>query len=95
MNNDIFVFTDEDASYCIIVGTTDKAKAEKALRETEIEWYGENHEEESIPFEDFYLATIYYGTKDKEDGCYYWGENPEKWFDDGHFETIDGFIANL
>ena len=85
---------DEDANYCIIIGTSNKVEAEKALRKAEIEWYGENHEEEPIPFEDFYLADIYSGKKDKEDG-YYFGKEPEKWFDGGKFETEKGFIADL
>ena len=58
---EIYVFEDEDANWCVIVGTNDIKKAEKALRETEIEWYGENHEEEPLLIDDFYPATIFYG----------------------------------
>ena len=67
---------------------------EKVLRETEIEWYGENHEEKPIPMDDFSLIDIYYGkAKDREEG-YYWGNKPEEFFE-GKYETKEGFVASL
>ena len=91
---EIYVFEDEDANWCVIVGTNDIKKAEKALRETEIEWYGENHEEEPLLIDDFYPATIFYGKqKNGEDG-YYWGQEPHEFFE-GKYEKEDGFICNL
>lgn len=92
---EISVLMDEDANYCVIVGTNDIKEAEKALRKQEIEWYGERHEEKPIPIEDFYLADIYYGRPkgDSEDG-YYWGTKPEEFFE-GSYKTEEGFIAAL
>ena len=40
MNNEIHVFQDENADYCVIVGTADRAQAEAALRKQEDEWFG-------------------------------------------------------
>jgi hypothetical protein len=91
----ILVYEDDDANWCIIVGTNDRDKAEKALRETEDEWYGKPHMEESMLMDDFSAATIYCGTKNKQEDTYYWGDKPEEWFDDGKFTTEDGFIAPL
>jgi len=96
MGKDIFVFEDEDANYCVIVGTKNIKKAEKALRKQEEEWYGKNHKEKPIPIEDFTGATIYYGTaKVGGEDFYYWGENPQDMFVGGKFETEYGFIASL
>lgn len=91
----IQVFEDEDATYCVIVGTSDLKEAEEALRKQEIEWYGENHEEEPIPIEDFGKADIYLGTKNGEENFHYWGDEPEKFFDKGKYETLEGFITYL
>ena len=40
MTNEIYAFMDENADYVVIVGTNDRVAAEKALRETEEEWFG-------------------------------------------------------
>lgn len=85
---------DDDANYCVIVGTDDKGEAEKALREQEEEWYGKDHEEKPIPIEDFYSADILYGEKNGE-GFYYWGHEPFGKFDDNKCEIMEGFVANL
>jgi len=85
---------DEDANYCVIVGTNDRKEAEKALRENEEMWYGKDYEEKPIPMDDFGLADIYYGKqKNGEDG-YYWGDKPNEFFE-GKYETEDGFVASL
>ena len=95
MEKEIFVFMDEDADYCVIVGTNDKKEAEKALRNTEVEWYGKDHEENPLPIDDFYLADIYHGKqKNGDDGSYYWGNKPEEFFE-GSYTTEEGFVANL
>ncbi|MDZ4227861.1 MAG: hypothetical protein U1E54_01305 [Candidatus Levybacteria bacterium] len=94
LKENIIVFTDEDANYCVIVGTDDRGEAEKALREQEEEWYGKDHEEKPIPMEDFYSADIFYGEKNGED-YYYWGHEPKKHFDGGKVEILEGFVANL
>ncbi len=92
----IFVFEDEDANYCVIVGTKDIKKAEIALRAQEEEWYGKDHEEEPIPIENFRPVVIYSGTaKEGGEDFYYWGENPQDKFVGGKFETEEGFIASL
>lgn len=92
----IFVFQDEDANYCVIVGTADIKKAEKALRDQEEEWYGKEHPEEPIPVDDFQAAVIYYGTaKVGGEDFYYWGDNPQDVFVGGKYETEEGFIASL
>lgn len=86
----IFVFQDENADYCVIVGTFDVKKAKKALREQEEEW-GCDPE----PWNRFDKTYIHHGKKDGEDG-YYWGsEEPSKYFDDGKFVTERGFVAPL
>ena len=92
---EIFVFQDENANYCVIVGTDDRAVAEKALRDQEDEWYGKDHEEKPIPFDNFGSADIYFG-KSKKNGeeQYYWGENPKDYFD-GDYTTENGFVAGL
>lgn len=90
----VIVFQNESADYCVIVGTDDKGEAEKALREQEEEWYGKDHEERPIPMDDFYSADILYGEKDGED-YYYWGRHPKPHFDGGKVEILAGFVANL
>ena len=95
ISEQIEVFMDEDANYCVIVGTDNRGIAEKALRENEDMWYGKDHEEEPIPIEDFSLADIYYGkSKQGEEESYYWGDNPKEFFE-GDYETEKGFVASL
>ena len=95
-NNKAFVLMDDDARWCIIVGTDDRKVAETALRETENEWYGENHLEEPIPFDDFGSVIIYYGKpKGESEEVYYWGEKDPKEYFEGSYETEQGFIAGL
>lgn len=95
----ISVFQDEYGSYCVITGTKDRGAAEKALRETETEWYGAESErsgeyEAPIPMDKFYVSEIYYG-KYKGEEAYYWGNKPDQHFDDGKYTTEDGFVAVL
>lgn len=90
----IEVFMDEDANHCIIIGTNDIGEAEKALREQEKEWYGEKHEEEPIPIDDFGRADIFKGEKNGED-YYYWGHDPLGKFDNNKWEILEVFVANL
>lgn len=100
MKSDIYAFMDEQGDYVVIVGTSDRAAAEVALRKTEEEWFGPPSErnpndrmEQPIPFDEFSAADIFCGTyKGEEDVCY-WGNNPENFFDGGKFTTNDGFIA--
>ncbi len=92
MENEIYVFQDENADYCIIAGTNDRDAALRALRKTEDEWFGENHTEEKLDINEFSAADIYHGTKNDEDG-YYWGaDDPAKYFDGGKYEKLDGFV---
>ena len=90
------VMMDDDANYCVIVGTKSKKEAEKALREAEIEWYGKDHEEDPLKIEDFYIADIYSGKQkvNSEEGMYYWGIEPDKFFE-GKYKTEKGFVCNL
>ena len=86
---------DDNGDYCVIVGISDINEAEKALRRTEREWYGQEHTEPPLAIEDFSAADIYHGTKNGED-CYYWGNNdPAIYFDNGKYERERGFIASL
>lgn len=86
----IFVFQDENADYCVIVGTFDTKLAKKALRAQEEEW-GCDPE----PWDKFEKTYIYHGKKGGEDG-YYWGDkHPSKYFDDGMWVTEQGFVAPL
>ena len=88
------IYVTESEDYIVIVGTNDRTKAEKALREAEVTWYGENHEEPQLDFEQFGLADIYRGTKDKEEDTLYWGSDPSKFFDPNtDVETEEGFIG--
>ncbi len=93
-NKEIIVFMDDDANYCVIVGTEDRDEAEKALRETENEWYGDNHEEAPIPIDDFYMADIYYGELNGEP-FYYWGPKEKIKFPEHSYELLPGFVASL
>ena len=90
------VLMDDDGNFCAIIGTKSLKRAEKALRKAEIEWYGENHEEEPLKIEDFYIADIYSGKKkgSGEEGMYYWGIKPKDFFE-GKYETEIGFLCNL
>lgn len=89
----VFAFMDEEGDYCVIVGTNDRVRAEKVLRDVEDEWYGKNHEEKPIPMDDFSHGDIYYGIKKGEEG-YYWGDkDPKDFFDDGKYVKTEGFIA--
>jgi len=90
----IEVFMDDDANYCVIIGTTDRTEAEKALRENEEMWYGKDHEEKPIPIDDFGLADIYYGKQKNGEDSYYWGDKPKEFFE-GKYETEEGFVAPL
>lgn len=87
------VFMDEDANYCVIAGTNDKEVAEKALREQEEEWYGKDHEEKPLDFNEFYPADILYGEVNGEP-MYYWGPKDKIKFN-GPYENLEGFVCNL
>ena len=64
-NNIIYVFQDDNANYCFIVGTADAGEAESALRLQERVWYGEDESkwngttEKRMPFDIFYPTKIY------------------------------------
>lgn len=45
--------------------------------------------------DDFSAADIYVGKPNGEEGTYYWGSAPADFFDEGKFETEDGFIATI
>jgi len=99
MTNEIYAFMDENADYVIIVGTDDRVAAEKALRKTEEEWFGkledrnpDDQAEQPISMDDFSAADIHVGTYKGEEGVYYWGDSPQKFFDGAKFTTEDGFI---
>lgn len=88
------IFVTEDENYIVIVGTNDRVAAEKALRDAEVTWYGENHEEPQLDFEQFALCDIYRGTKDGEENTVYWGENPGSFFDaNTDVEIEEGFVG--
>ena len=93
MDNKIQVFMDDDANYCVIAGTNDRVEAEKALRETEEEWYGKDHEEKPLAIEEFYSVDIFYGQVNGEP-FYYWGDKSKMKFE-GEVENLEGFVANL
>ena len=99
MKKNILVFQDENAQFCVVVGTNDLIEAETAVRNQEDEWYGKDHEEKPIPMEYFYPAYIYYGKSDETQGGdgeeqYYWGDKPDAYFK-GKYTKEDGFVANL
>ena len=82
----------ESEDFIAIVGTNDRKVAEVALREAEVEWYGENQEEAQLDIEKFSLADIYFG-EHKGEEMHYWGNDPQIFFDGGKYETIEGFIG--
>lgn len=87
-------FVVEDENYVVILGTNDRVEAEKALREAEVSWYGENHEEPQLDFEQFGLADVHRGTHKGEEDTLYWGDNPSDFFDPNtDVETEEGFIG--
>lgn len=95
MNNkteNVSVIMSEEGDYVVIVGTTDCAKAQQALRAQEEEWYGKDHEEPSIPMDDFAVADICSGSHKGEETMY-WGNNPASYFDGGKYDTEEGLIA--
>lgn len=64
MKKDIYVFQDDNANYCFIVGTDDPIIAEKALREQEDQWYGPENErisdlEKPLDFSKFDPTKLY------------------------------------
>ena len=95
-NEDIIVFMDEDATYCVIAGTDDKVEAEKALRETELEWFGEGYEnaEGKMNMDDFGLVDMLEGERDGET-YYYWGKKSDKKIFDKEYKLIKGFMAYI
>jgi hypothetical protein len=97
----ISVFQDENANYCVIVGTDDRVEAEAALRKQEDEWFGplaqrdpDNELEKPMNMDDFVAGDIYHGTYKGEE-CHYWGDDPAAYFDGGKYTTEPGFIAPL
>lgn len=86
---------DDNAQYCAIVGTNDIKEAETTLRKQEVEWYGENHEEQPIPINDFDSITFKVGQRNGETFYSWSNEITAKDFDDGKFDEVSGFLAPL
>lgn len=93
----ITVFQDENAIACYILGTDNWEEAEKALREQENVWYGDDESkwdgtlEKRIPADNFSPRTFYIRGE-------HIAENPEdlpRGKSVGNYAKREGFIAYL
>lgn len=95
MKKNITVFQEENAIACYILGTTDPIEAEKALREQENIWYGDDESkwdgtiEKRMNFDDFSPRTFYIRGEHIAENA---EDLPKK---KGNYGKKEGFIAFL